>query len=274
MSSKDDASVSLDTSRSIAYFSMEIGLDPEIPTYSGGLGVLAGDTIRTAADMRVPMVAVTLLHRKGYFHQRLDAKGCQTESPVEWAVDDFLQRLDATTRVTVEGREVQVAAWTYDVVGAGGFSVPVCFLDTDLPENSPWDRTLTDFLYGNDTHYRLCQEVILGIGGVRMLLQLGFDRLHRFHMNEGHASLLSFELLEEQARRAGRPVPNSEDVAAVRQKCVFTTHTPVPAGHDRFPLDLVHRVLGDHRAFAMKDMADANIKCDSQIVAIGAILRC
>jgi starch phosphorylase len=254
MSAIEDTFAPASARPSIAYFSMEIGLAPEMPTYSGGLGVLAADTIRAAADMRVPMVAVTLLHRKGYFHQILDANGCQSEAPVEWAINEFLQRSDARARVSVEGREVHLAAWRYEVVGSTGFTVPVYFLDADLPENSPWDRTLTHFLYGQDAHYRLCQEVILGIGGVRMLSQLGYDRVRRFHMNEGHASLLALELLEVQARRAGRPVPNSDDIAAVRHQCIFTTHTPVPAGHDRFPLDLVHRVLGDHQAFAMTDV--------------------
>ena len=159
--------------RSVAYFSMEIALREGIPTYSGGLGVLAGDTIRSAADLSVPMVAVSLLHRKGYLYQRLEADGWQVEEPVEWVVEDHMQELSARTSVTLEGRTVQLRAWQFDVAGIRGFEVPVYLLDSDLPENSEWDRTLTDTLYGGDAHYRLCQEVVLGMGGVKMLRALG-----------------------------------------------------------------------------------------------------
>jgi glycogen phosphorylase len=228
----------------IAYFSMEIGLEPKMPTYAGGLGVLAGDTIRAAADLKVPLVGVTLLHRKGYFRQRLDANGSQIEEPVEWEVESFLSEMPARAAITIEGRRVQLRAWRYEVAGISAFIVPVYFLDADLPENSEWDRTLTHFLYGGDEHYRLCQEIILGIGGVRILRALGCNALERFHMNEGHASLLTIELLDEFARKAGRDAITQDDVTLVRRLCVFTTHTPVPAGHDRFPMDLVIRVLG------------------------------
>jgi len=215
-----------------------------MPTYSGGLGILAGDTIRSAADLMVPMVAVTLLHRKGYFRQRIDAGGWQHEEPVDWPVEKFLKDQTPRITVTIEGRVVQVRAWRYDTAGVGGYFVPVYLLDTDLPENAEQDRHFTDYLYGGDKHYRLCQEVILGIGGVKMFRALGYGKLTRFHMNEGHASLLTVELLDEQARSAGRTQITHEDIAAVRSLCVFTTHTPVPAGHDKFPLDLVDRVLG------------------------------
>ncbi len=242
------------TDRTIAYFSMEIGLVTDMPTYSGGLGVLAGDTIRAAADLKVPMVAVTLLHRKGYFYQRLDNDGRQIEEPVHWAVDDFLTELPERTSVAVEGRTVFLRAWRYDVAGLVDASVPVYFLDTDLPENSEWDRTLTHFLYGGDQYYRLCQEVVLGIGGVRMLHAMGFKEIERFHMNEGHSSLLALELLDEEMQRVGRQAITHDDVEAVRKKCVFTTHTPVPAGQDQFPMDLVNRVLGRREVDEMRDV--------------------
>ena len=229
--------------RTIAYFSMEIALDPAMPTYSGGLGVLAGDTIRSAADLKLPMVAVTLLHRKGYFRQKLDENGWQTEEPADWKVEELLQEAGRLS-VTIEGRQVQLRAWKYEIKGVSDSIVPVFLLDAQLPENSDWDRTLTDTLYGGDAHYRFCQEIILGIGGVRLLRALGCDNLKRFHMNEGHASLLTLELLDETARKAGRESFTPEDIEAVRDQCVFTTHTPVPAGHDRFPMDLVGRVLG------------------------------
>lgn len=233
---------------------MEMGLEETLPTYSGGLGILAGDTVRSAADMQVPMAAVTLLHRKGYFYQKLDAGGWQTEEPAAWVPEDFLTPLPARAEVTIEGRTVRLRAWKYNVAGPGDFTVPVYFLDADLPENSAWDRTLTHYLYGGDLHYRLCQEVILGIGGVRMLRALGHDSIQRFHMNEGHASLLSLELLDERAREEGREFPTFEDVEWVRKRCVFTTHTPVPSGHDQFPMDLVEQVLGKRAVFNMKDV--------------------
>ncbi len=238
----------------IAYFSMEIALESKMPTYSGGLGVLAGDTIRSAADIKVPMVAVTLVHRKGYFRQRLDPDGRQLEEPVDWVVENFLSAMPQRVAVIIEGRAVQIRAWKYEVIGIGGFKVPVYFLDSDLPENSQWDRTITHFLYGGDPYYRLCQEVILGIGGVKILRALGYRSIDRFHMNEGHSSLLTLELLDELKTEAGRPAVAHEDVEAVRKKCVFTTHTPVPAGHDQFPLDLVNRVLGSREIYDMRDV--------------------
>jgi len=240
--------------RKIAYFSMEIALAAEIPTYSGGLGVLAGDTIRSAADLKVPMVAVTLLYRKGYFRQRLDASGWQNEEPAGWSVEQLLEEMPGRAAVTLEGRTVQLRSWRYEVRGSGGSRVPVYLLDADLPENSDWDRTLTDFLYGGDPHYRLCQEVILGIGGVKILRALGYEAIERFHMNEGHASLLVLELLDEEIKNAGRPSITHDDIEGVRKKCVFTTHTPVPAGHDQFPMDLVQSVLGRREVYDMKDV--------------------
>ena len=233
---------------------MEIGLESGVPTYSGGLGVLAGDTIRAAADLKVPMVAITLLHRNGYFYQRLDPSGWQNEEPVDWVVEDFLSEMPERASVTIEGRSVQVRAWKYEVGDSGDFVVPVYFLDTDLQENSDWDRTLTHYLYGGDQHYRLCQEIVLGIGGVKMLRALGYHAIERFHLNEGHSSLLALELLDEEARRTGRKSITRDDVEAVRRKCVFTTHTPVPAGQDQFPIDLVMRVLGRAEVDEMRDV--------------------
>ena len=230
----------------VGYFSMEIGLDPSMPTYSGGLGVLAGDTLRAAADLGVPLLGVTLLHRKGYLHQKLGPDGWQTEAPADWPVADYVQELPQRVSLSLEGRTVAVRAWKYTIEGVAGFTVPVFLLDTDLPDNAAADRTLTHYLYGGDARYRLCQEAVLGIGGVRMLRALGYGYadVGRFHMNEGHAALLGLELLEEEEARAGRKAVSHEDVEAVRARCVFTTHTPVPAGHDQFPMDLVERVIG------------------------------
>ncbi len=239
--------------RSIAYFSMEIGLENMMPTYSGGLGVLAGDTIRSAADLAVPMVALTLLHGKGFFFQTI-SDGRQGEAPVAWAVSDFLVEMPQRVRVDVEGRKVALRAWRYDASGFTGASVPVYFLDADLEENAPADRTLTHFLYGGDQRYRLCQEILLGIGGVRMLRALGYTRLSRFHMNEGHASLLALELLDEQLRRTGGGRIGAEELDAVRRLCVFTTHTPVAAGFDQFPMALVDRVLARPEIRELKEV--------------------
>jgi glycogen phosphorylase len=231
----------------VAYFSMEIALEQAIPTYSGGLGVLAGDTLRSAADLGVPLVAVTLLHRKGYFTQHLDQSGHQTESPVQWNPDAVLERLDGRATVTIEGRTVHVSAWKYAVRGVRGHEVPVFLLDTMLDENSEYDRTLTDYLYGGDEHYRLCQEIVLGMGGAGMLQSLGYDAGVIYHLNEGHSALLTLQLLERQLDGRQHFELEDQDLEAVRQRCVFTTHTPVPAGHDKFPIDMVRNVLGDER---------------------------
>jgi starch phosphorylase len=228
----------------IAYFSMEIGVDPRVPTYAGGLGVLAGDTVRAAADLRLPFVAVTLLHRKGYFHQRLDAAGRQREEPNHWDVSAFLTPLTPRVTVALNDRPVVVRAWQRIVLGTSGGAVPVVFLDTDTDHNAPDDRTLSHSLYGGDSVYRLAQEAILGIGGLRMLRALGYTQIHRFHLNEGHSALLVMELVAERLRAAGRTTATDDDVEAVRGMCVFTTHTPVPAAHDQFPPDLAMRVLG------------------------------
>ncbi len=230
----------------VAYFSMEIALDGAIPTYSGGLGVLAGDTLRSAADLAVSMVGVTLIHRKGYFEQHIDKNGNQTERPVQWKPEDVLEPVDARASVLIEGRTVQVRAWKYPVRGITGHEVPVYLLDTDLPANAEWDRRLTDFLYGGDSHYRLCQEVVLGMGGANLLRALGCPA-ELYHLNEGHSALLTLCLLEWQldGRRAFEL--DESDLEAVRSRCVFTTHTPVPAGHDRFPTDLVRAVLGEEQ---------------------------
>ena len=243
--------------RKIAYFSMEIALESAIPTYSGGLGVLAGDTIRSAADLQLPAVAVSLLHRSGHFHQRFDATGWQLEEPVRWCVNQFLTEMHARTHLEIEGRKLSLRCWKYEVRGASGYVVPVYLLDTDLPENSEWDRKLASVLYGGDSRYRLCQEVVLGIGGVRMLRALGYDRLDRFHMNEGHASLLTLELLQEEIAKAQRRQIALGDLAEVRQKCIFTTHTPVPAGHDQFSLSSLTATLG-HRQ-DLSDLMDADM---------------
>jgi glycogen phosphorylase len=230
----------------IAYFSMEVGLEADIPTYAGGLGMLAGDTIRSAADLEVPFVAVSLVHRMGYFRQRLDDSGNQSEEPIAWQLADKLRELSVRAEVEIERRQVGLRIWCYEVVGITGYVVPVYLLDANVAENSEWDRALTDFLYGGDAHYRLCQEIVLGVGGVRALRALGYQNIRRFHMNEGHSSLLTLELMHERARQAGATTVARELAQSVKPLCVFTTHTPVAAGHDQFPIELVRRVASEY----------------------------
>jgi len=217
----------------IAYFSMEIGIDEDIPTYSGGLGVLAGDTLRSMADLEIPVIGVTLLYRKGYFKQKIDSQGNQHEYNVPWNPEDKLKKLDKEVIVKIEDREVKITAWLYEIKGITGQRNPIIFLDTDIETNSKYDKEITAHLYGKDQMYRLSQEIILGIGGVKMLKELGCKNLQKYHMNEGHSALLTLELLKQ----------NNNDIDAVRKKCVFTTHTPVPAGHDQFDKSLAELLL-------------------------------
>lgn len=230
----------------IAYLSMEIGLSNDIPTYSGGLGVLAGDTIKSAADLNLPMVAVTLVSRKGYFQQQIDGDGWQQESMAEWQPQDYMELLPVKAMVSVEGRDVKVQSWLYVVKSPTGGELPVLFLDTDVDGNQEDDRRITDHLYGGDRAYRLKQEIVLGLGGARLLDALGFT-IRKYHMNEGHASLLTLELLN----RSRWPLESTWDeraswnTAKVSEQCVFTTHTPIEAGHDHFPYEMVMRIMGE-----------------------------
>jgi glycogen phosphorylase len=213
--------------------------EPEIPSYSGGLGVLAGDVVRAAADDAYPMAGVTLLYREGYFRQHLD-HGRQQEAPQVWHPESVLTALDVQVVVQLCGRDVRARAWRYDVAGVGGATVPVYFLDTDVEGNDDDARALTRRLYGGDARYRLEQEALLGIGGVELLRALGHTGLGTYHMNEGHSALLVLALLEREGT-----------LERARERCVFTTHTPVPAGHDRFEPGLVAWVLGQSRADAL-----------------------
>lgn len=232
---------------SVAYFSMEIALRPDLPTYSGGLGVLAGDTLRSAADLGLRLAAVTLVHRKGYFVQHLDAEGNQTETPQPWKPEETLLAEAPVVQVMIEGRQVAIRAWRFEVEGVTGHKLPVYMLDTDLEQNTAEDRKLTDQLYGGDGDYRLRQEAVLGLGGPLLLEALGYEPAV-YHMNEGHASLLTVALLERQLSGRSLAAATEQDFAAIRELCVFTTHTPVPAGHDRFSLEQAHRILGNERA--------------------------
>jgi glycogen phosphorylase len=233
--------------RKIAYFSMEIALSKSLPTYSGGLGMLAGDTLRSAADTGVPLVAISLVHRRGYFEQHLDSLGQQTESDVVWSPETTLPSANQTISITLQNREITLRAWRFDVIGVSGHIIPVFLLDADVEGNDPWDRRLTDHLYGGDTYYRLCQEAILGLGGIHLLHALGCQP-EVCHMNEGHAALLTIGLLESRVAPSPLSTTTEADAEAVKQQCIFTTHTPVPAGHDKFGLDQMRQILGADRS--------------------------
>ena len=238
------------SNRTIAYFSMEIALSQALPTYSGGLGMLAGDTLRSAADTVAPMVAISLVHRLGYFRQHLSDIGQQTESDVPWSPETTLPSANKIVSITMQDRQLLIRAWRFDVTGITGHIIPVFLLDTDVEGNDPWDRHLTDHLYGGDPYYRLCQEAVLGIGGIALLDALDC-KPKVYHMNEGHAALLALALLEDHLGGAPLRDATEADIEAVRQHCVFTTHTPVPAGHDQFGIDQMYRVLGHDRASAI-----------------------
>ncbi|MFO7677245.1 MAG: alpha-glucan family phosphorylase [Thermoplasmatota archaeon] len=229
-----DTSTIRDGKPKIAYFSMEIGIDQHIPTYSGGLGILAGDTLKSCADLNVPIVGVTLLSEHGYFYQKIDAEGNQIELPINFNINHFLTRLPSKTTVTIEDRTVHVHIWVYLVKGVSGYIVPVFFLDTNIDKNNDEDREITKHLYGGDERYRLKQEIVLGIGGVRGLHALGYRTIDKYHMNEGHAALGTLELFDRV-----------KNIQRVREECVFTTHTPVAAGHDQFDLSFAKPMIGE-----------------------------
>ena len=206
---------------SVAYFSMEIGIKPEIKTYSGGLGVLAGDTLKSAADLGMDFTGVTLLYRDGYFSQILNEEGFQEEKPQEWDYRDILEDTGETVQVSVGDQEVNIKAYRYTFDCEKG-SVDIYFLDTGLEENSSKAKGFTSQLYAGDDEMRLSQEIILGIGGAKLIDKLGSPDV--YHMNEGHSALLTLE---------------------AEGDFVFTTHTPVAAGHDSFSPSLVRDLLGE-----------------------------
>ena len=216
----------------VAYFSMEIAANKDMPTYSGGLGVLAGDVIRSSADLRLPLVAITLISKKGFLKQKITLDGQQLEFPEEWDPSKFMKLLPQTVSVKISGRDVTVGAWVYEQESLIGGTIPVLFLTSDIDGNSQEDKQITDFLYGGDEVYRLKQEIVLGIGGVRILQALGIN-VKKYHMNEGHSSLLTLELLKNNQLNADK----------VKNLCVFTTHTPVAAAFDKFSYDLVSELL-------------------------------
>jgi starch phosphorylase len=229
--------------RKIAYFSLEYGLDTGLPVYSGGLGVLSGDTLKTASDLGLPMVATGLLYRYGYFRQTLSRDGWQQERyeendwyhmPVELVKDEN----DVPLRVSMmlEDVPVQIGLWK-TMVG----QIPLYLLDTNLPENSSKAREITSVLYGGDKNMRIRQEIVLGIGGVKALRALGIAPAI-YHSNEGHSWFLTLERLRQLIKEEGLSFKEAREF--IWSTTVFTTHTPVPAGNEQFEPVLVHRYLG------------------------------
>ncbi|MBW1980819.1 MAG: alpha-glucan family phosphorylase [Deltaproteobacteria bacterium] len=227
----------------IAYLTMEIGLNENIPTYSGGLGILAGDHIKSAADLGVPLVAVTLLYKRGYFVQNISPMGWQEELYPYFDPRAFMEPLPLKVKVPINGRQVKVGVWKYSYHGLKG-KVPIYFLDADLEDNTPDDRLITQYLYGGDQHTRICQEAILGIGGYQALKRLE-DNITTYHINEGHSAFVTLSLYHDCRGELER----------VKEMCVFTTHTPVPAGHDVFAYDLAEDVLGTFLPKEIRELA-------------------
>jgi starch phosphorylase len=226
--------------RPVAYFCAEYGIHNSLPLYSGGLGMLAGDHLKSASDLSLPLVAVGLLYRYGYFRQRLRRDGWQEEHygethpavlPIQQVRDEAGAPL--LIEVLMRGRNVRAQAWRVDVG-----RIPLYLLDTNIEENEETDRLVTGHLYGGDRETRIVQEMMLGIGGVRLLRRLGIEP-HVFHLNEGHSAFLTLELAREI--RAAEGVKFDEAARRVRERCVFTTHTPVAAGNDEFIIPLVEK---------------------------------
>lgn len=219
----------------IAYFSAEIGISSNLPTYSGGLGVLAGDHIKSAADLGINMIAISLLYKEGYFKQIIDQEGKQKEVYPKFIPEPLLTQLDQIFSIDLNGEEIYIKASIYNHTSINGNKIPIYFLDTDIPENDSETREITLRLYSGDNKHRIFQEAVLGFGGMKLLDVLGENKIVKYHMNEGHCSFLVLDLLKKF----------NDDVEKVRSKCHFTTHTPVPAGHDQFEFKLVKEILGD-----------------------------
>ena len=234
----------------VAYFCAEFGIHNSLPLYSGGLGILAGDHLKSASDLNLPLVAIGLFYRFGYFRQRLRADGWQEETYRENHSDELALHMvnDAAGKpllieVTMRNRVVRARVWRADVG-----RVQLYLLDTNVAENEPTDRLVTGHLYGGDRETRLVQEMMLGIGGARLLQKLRVDP-GVYHLNEGHSAFLTLELARQLIEREG--IGFSEAAGRVRERCVFTTHTPVAAGHDEFDTALVQKCFGDWPEIAL-----------------------
>jgi len=232
----------------VAYISMEIGIDSNIPTYSGGLGVLAGDTVRSAADLEIPMVGICLCYSSGYFYQLFNEHGEQKEKEIEWSFFYEFEKVGKPITIKIENKEIKVSAWLYRVIGKSGHVLPIYLLTTDVDGNEDWMKKMTGSLYDSTSRWnRIVQEMILGIGGVKLLRSMGYNSIETYHINEGHGSFAALELYNELG-----------DIEKVKKKIVFTTHTPVPAGHDRFKQDLVDKVFEKRIPPEIRKLGDEN----------------
>ncbi|MFX0072181.1 MAG: alpha-glucan family phosphorylase [Candidatus Hermodarchaeota archaeon] len=228
----------------VAYISMEIGIDSNIPTYSGGLGVLSGDTVRSAADLEIPMVGICLCYSSGYFYQLFNEKGEQKEKEIEWSYFYEFDKVEKPITIKIQDKQIKVSAWLYQVIGQSGHIVPIYLLTTEVEGNEDWQRKLTAALYDSTSRWhRIVQEMILGIGGVKLLKSLGYNNIKVYHINEGHGAFSTLELLKELG-----------DIEKVKDSVAFTTHTPVPAGHDRFNYDLVKDVFRNELPSNIKEL--------------------
>jgi starch phosphorylase len=231
----------------IAYFSMEIALDNQIKSYSGGLGILAGDTLKSAADLKVPMLGITILNKSGYFKQIINQAGEQTEKADFYDYKKF-KKLKAKTSIKIAQDTVYIQAWEYLLKGYNGNFLPIYFLDTDISTNKEKYRRLSGELYRADDDYRLMQEIVLGRGGVKILKKLGYKEIKKYHLNEGHAALATIELFLNNKEKN-----LTKKINTVKEQCVFTTHTPIKAGHDSFPIALAKELQTDF-PFQLKDL--------------------
>ena len=234
----------------VAYISMEIGIDSNIPTYSGGLGVLSGDTVRSAADLEIPMVGICLCYSSGYFYQLFNEHGEQKEKEIEWSFFYEFEKVEKPITLKIENKEVKISAWLYRVIGQSGHVLPIYLLTTDIDGNEDWMKNMTGSLYDSTSRWnRIVQEMILGIGGVKLLKSMGYNNIETYHLNEGHGSFAALELYNELG-----------DIEKVKKKVVFTTHTPVPAGHDRFKQDLVDKVFENRMPPEIRKLGEENGK--------------
>jgi starch phosphorylase len=240
----------------VAYFSMEIMLENDIATYAGGLGMLAGDILRSLADQGIPSVGVTMAFNNGYTNQVVNKDGTQKFVAAEWTKSDQLIKLSQNIAIQIEGHELIIEAYRYDIVGKNGFVVPVYLLTTDHYENTDEQKYFTKYLYDHDKRIRLIQEVILGIGGVKMLRSLGYHNIENFHMNDGHCAFLTLEVLREQ----------NYDLEKTKNLSCFTTHTPVAAGRDQFEYDIAQKVMNQMLPLNIHDLAGTE-KLDMPVLA-------
>ncbi len=239
----------------VAYFSMEIMIESEIPSYAGGLGVLAGDLLRSCADLGVNAAAVSIVYSGNTFDQVINPDGSQTFVETDWRRSDHLKKLATQIELTIQTTKVIVDCWRYDFVGLSGHVIPLYLLDTDLPLNPDWVRDLTKSLYHGGGDVRISQEILLGFGGVKMLKALGYENIQTYHMNEGHCAFVPLALLQDHDY-------NDEEV---KNLCTFTTHTPVPEGHDKFNYDLAYQFAGDYLPWHIKSLAGEDILSMTQL---------